>query len=136
MSGGFTHKSRFESRPRLEPQQLIGAADAAYFSVAVTNVLAEGGSPPESVHTDATVTRDSTTACRPSPRSSWAQSETSPARTRPRSSNSLKPPELLQVIRALAGLRGIQITLKALLACCSCIPGVAEIVGRLGCDAP
>ena len=56
ISGGYTFKSRFEDGPGFNPEQLIAAAHAACFSMALSNILAEAGSPPESVHTDATVT--------------------------------------------------------------------------------
>ena len=56
IGGGFTFKSRFEDGPGSNPEQLIGAAHAACFSMALSNILAQAGSPPESVHTDATVT--------------------------------------------------------------------------------
>ena len=54
--GGYTFKSRFEDGPGSNPEQLIAAAHAACFSMALSNLLAEAGSPPDSVHTDATVT--------------------------------------------------------------------------------
>src|SRR5580700_11277784 len=54
--GGYTYKSRFEDGPGSNPEQLIAAAHAACFSMALSNILAQAGSPPESVHTDATVT--------------------------------------------------------------------------------
>jgi osmotically inducible protein OsmC len=56
ISGGYTFKSRFEDGPGSNPEQLIAAAHAACFSMALSNILAEAGSTPESVHTDATVT--------------------------------------------------------------------------------
>src|SRR5712664_3126329 len=56
ISGGYTFKSRFEDGPGSNPEQLIAAAHAACFSMALSNILASAGSPPESVHTDATVT--------------------------------------------------------------------------------
>src|SRR3984893_19165596 len=56
ISGGFTSKSRFEDGPGSNPEQLIAAAHAACFSMALSNMLAKAGSPPDSVHTDATVT--------------------------------------------------------------------------------
>jgi lipoyl-dependent peroxiredoxin len=56
ISGGYTFKSRFEDGPGSNPEQLIAAAHAACFSMAFSNILAEAGSPPESIHTDATVT--------------------------------------------------------------------------------
>jgi len=56
ISGGFTFKSRFEDGPGSNPEQLIGAAHASCFSMALSNILVEAGKPPESVHTDATVT--------------------------------------------------------------------------------
>jgi osmotically inducible protein OsmC len=56
ISGGYTYKSRFEDGPGSNPEQLIAAAHAACFSMALSNLLAKAGSPPDSVHTDATVT--------------------------------------------------------------------------------
>lgn len=56
ISGGYTFKSRFEDGPGSNPEQLIVAAHAACFSMALSNMLATVGNPPESVHTDATVT--------------------------------------------------------------------------------
>src|ERR1700692_4904376 len=56
ISGGYTYKSRFEDGPGSNPEQLIAAAHAACFSMALSNLLAQGGTPPDSVRTDATVT--------------------------------------------------------------------------------
>src|SRR5579859_1083475 len=56
ISGGYTFKSRFEDGPGSNPEQLIAAAHAACFSMALSSLLAQAGNPPESVHTDATVT--------------------------------------------------------------------------------
>src|SRR5712692_4104539 len=56
ISGGYTFKPRPEDGPASNPEQVIAAAHAACFSMALSNILAEAGSPPESVHTDATVT--------------------------------------------------------------------------------
>src|SRR5437868_9800053 len=56
ISGGYTFKSRFEDGPGSNPEQLIAAAHAACFSMALSNMLAKAGNPPDSVHTDATVT--------------------------------------------------------------------------------
>ena len=56
ISGGYTFKSRFEDGPGSNPEQLIGAAHAACFSMALANLLAQAGSPAESISTEATVT--------------------------------------------------------------------------------
>jgi lipoyl-dependent peroxiredoxin len=56
ISGEYSFKSRFEDGPGANPEQLIAAAHASCFSMALSNILAEAGTPPESVHTDATVT--------------------------------------------------------------------------------
>ena len=56
ISGGYTYKSRFEDGPGSNPEQLIAAAHAACFSMALSSILAKAGHPPASVHTDATVT--------------------------------------------------------------------------------
>ena len=55
ISGGFTFKSRFEDGPGSNPEQLIAAAHASCFTMALSNMLATAGNTPESVHTDATV---------------------------------------------------------------------------------
>jgi len=56
ISGGYTFKSRFEDGPGSNPEQLIAAAHAACFSMALSNILAQAGNPPESIQTGATVT--------------------------------------------------------------------------------
>jgi osmotically inducible protein OsmC len=56
ISGEYTFKSRFEDGPGANPEQLIAAAHASCFSMALSNILAQAGSPPESVQTEATVT--------------------------------------------------------------------------------
>jgi osmotically inducible protein OsmC len=56
ITGGYTFKSRFEDGPGSNPEQLIAAAHAACFSMALSNILAQAGHTAESVHTDATVT--------------------------------------------------------------------------------
>ena len=56
ISGEYSFKSRFEDGPGANPEQLIAAAHASCFSMALSSILAQAGSPPESVRTDATVT--------------------------------------------------------------------------------
>jgi lipoyl-dependent peroxiredoxin len=56
ISGEYSYKSRFEDGPGANPEQLIAAAHASCFSMALSNLLAQAGTPPDSVHTDATVT--------------------------------------------------------------------------------
>ena len=56
ISGEYSYKSRFEDGPGANPEQLIAAAHASCFSMALSNLLARAGTPPESVRTDATVT--------------------------------------------------------------------------------
>lgn len=56
LSGEYSFKSRFEDGPGANPEQLIAGAHAACYSMALSNVLAAGGNPPESVKTDAKVT--------------------------------------------------------------------------------
>ncbi len=56
ISGEYSAKSRFEDGPGANPEQLIAAAHASCFSMALSNMLAQGGTPAESVKTDATVT--------------------------------------------------------------------------------
>jgi osmotically inducible protein OsmC len=56
LTGNYSYKSRFEDGDGANPEQLIGAAHAACFSMALSNILAEGGNPPDSVDTEAVVT--------------------------------------------------------------------------------
>jgi osmotically inducible protein OsmC len=56
ISGGVTYKSRFEDGPGSNPEQLIGAAHASCFSMALASILAGAGHPAESIETDASVT--------------------------------------------------------------------------------
>lgn len=56
LSGEYSFKSRFEDGPGANPEQLIAGAHAACYSMALSNVLAEGGNTPESVKTEAKVT--------------------------------------------------------------------------------
>jgi lipoyl-dependent peroxiredoxin len=56
ISGEYSFRSRFEDGPGANPEQLIAAAHASCFSMALSNMLAQAGTPPESVRTDATVT--------------------------------------------------------------------------------
>ena len=56
ISGQYSYKSRFEDGPGANPEQLIGAAHAACFSMALSNMLAEAGTPPDAVDTEAIVT--------------------------------------------------------------------------------
>jgi osmotically inducible protein OsmC len=56
ITGEYSYKSRFEDGPGANPEQLIAAAHASCFSMALSNLLAQAGTPPTSVRTDATVT--------------------------------------------------------------------------------
>jgi osmotically inducible protein OsmC len=53
--GKYSFSSRFEEEPGTNPEELIGAAHAACFSMALSNILAEAGHAPESVQTVAKV---------------------------------------------------------------------------------
>jgi len=56
ISGDFSFRSRFEDGPGANPEQLIAAAHASCFSMALSAALADAGTPVNSVKTDATVT--------------------------------------------------------------------------------
>ena len=53
--GPYSYTSRFEEGTGTNPEELIGAAHAGCFSMALSLALAEAGTPPESIATDATV---------------------------------------------------------------------------------
>jgi osmotically inducible protein OsmC len=56
ISGEYSAKSRFEDGPGANPEQLIAAAHASCFSMALAAGLGDAGTPAESINTDATVT--------------------------------------------------------------------------------
>ena len=56
INGEYSFRSRFEDGPGANPEQLIAAAHASCFSMALSNALAEAGTPVDSVQTNATVT--------------------------------------------------------------------------------
>jgi osmotically inducible protein OsmC len=55
ISGKYSFKTRFEDEPGTNPEELIAAAHASCFSMALSNILAEAGHVPESVNTTAKV---------------------------------------------------------------------------------
>src|SRR5438093_4459396 len=58
----YGFKSRFEDGPGTNPEELIGAAHAGCFSMALSNKLATAGYPPASVDTTANVHLEKTDA--------------------------------------------------------------------------
>lgn len=56
--GAYSFASRFEDGTGTNPEELIGAAHAGCFSMALANGLAEDGYDPERVHTEAAVNLD------------------------------------------------------------------------------
>ena len=59
--GPFSFKTRFESAPGTNPEELLGAAHAGCFSMALSHGLAQAGKPPTSVDTKAVVTLEGVT---------------------------------------------------------------------------
>jgi osmotically inducible protein OsmC len=55
IGGEFTFHTRFEDGPGANPEQLIGAALASCFSMAISNQLSQAGHVPDSVKTEAIV---------------------------------------------------------------------------------
>jgi osmotically inducible protein OsmC len=53
--GAYSFQSRMEDGTGTNPEELIGAAHAGCFSMALSVVLGEGGNEPESISTDAKV---------------------------------------------------------------------------------
>jgi lipoyl-dependent peroxiredoxin len=56
--GPFSFRSRFQDGDGTNPEELIGAAHAGCFSMALSAVLGEGGHTPDSIETSAKVTFD------------------------------------------------------------------------------
>ena len=55
LEGSYSFRSRFEEGDGTNPEELIAAAHAGCFSMALSNILAEHGHEPESVKTTARV---------------------------------------------------------------------------------
>jgi lipoyl-dependent peroxiredoxin len=53
--GQYSYKSRFEEGTGTNPEELIGAAHAGCFTMALSSILSEAGSVPDSLETNATV---------------------------------------------------------------------------------
>jgi osmotically inducible protein OsmC len=51
----YSFRSRFEGGGETNPEELLGAAHAACFSMALSGVLTKDGHPPTSIHTTAAV---------------------------------------------------------------------------------
>lgn len=56
--GSYSFSTRFEDEPGTNPEELIGAAHAGCFSMALAGALGEAGYEPERVETDAKVHLD------------------------------------------------------------------------------
>ena len=56
IGGAYSFGSRFEEGRGSNPEELLAAADAACFSMALAGALEKAGTPPTSVHTDAACT--------------------------------------------------------------------------------
>ena len=61
-SGSYSFISRFERNSDTNPEELLGAAHAACFSMALSNTLAQRGKPVTNVTTTAVVTAEKTAA--------------------------------------------------------------------------
>ena len=55
VSGSFSFGTRFEETPGTNPEELIGAAHASCFSMALSAALGKAGFAPQSIATDAVV---------------------------------------------------------------------------------
>lgn len=53
--GDYSFTSRFEDKPGANPEEMVGAANAGCFSMALANTLAQAGFVANSVHTTADV---------------------------------------------------------------------------------
>ena len=53
--GPFTFRTRFEGAPGTNPEELLGAAHAGCFSMALSGALSKAGKPPTSIDTKAVV---------------------------------------------------------------------------------
>ena len=51
----YSFRTRFEGEPGTNPEELIGAAHAGCFSMALSNILGQAGFTPEKIETTATI---------------------------------------------------------------------------------
>jgi lipoyl-dependent peroxiredoxin len=58
LSGAYSFGSRFENAPQSNPEELLAAAEAACYSMALSVGLEKNGTPPTRVRTDAACTID------------------------------------------------------------------------------
>ena len=80
--GAYSFSSRFEEGEGTNPEELIAAAHAACFSMALANIMAEHGHPAESVRTEAKVHLGPAMPARRSSASTWRPRAACPASTR------------------------------------------------------
>jgi osmotically inducible protein OsmC len=52
----YSFRTRFEEEKGTNPEELVGAAHASCFSMALSNILGQAGMTPEKIETEATVT--------------------------------------------------------------------------------
>ncbi len=52
----YSFRTRFEGEPGTNPEELIGAAHASCFSMALSMILGQAGMTPEKIETEATIT--------------------------------------------------------------------------------
>ncbi|MDQ3621830.1 MAG: OsmC family protein [Verrucomicrobiota bacterium] len=52
----YSFRTRFEEEKGTNPEELIGAAHAGCFSMALSNILSQSGLSPERIETEATIT--------------------------------------------------------------------------------
>lgn len=55
----YSFRTRFEGEPGTNPEELIGAAHAGCFSMALSNILGQAGLTPDKIETTATITLES-----------------------------------------------------------------------------
>jgi len=60
LKGQYSYQSRFESGPGTNPEELIGAAHAGCFSMALAGSLERAGYSPEEINTTASISIDET----------------------------------------------------------------------------
>ena len=88
--GAYSFKSRFEEGENgTNPEELVAAAHAGCFSMALSLVLGEGGNPPESIQTEAKISLRNVDGTPTITKSRSPPARACPAWTRP---TSRRPP--------------------------------------------
>ena len=89
----YSFHSRFESGIGTNPEELLAAAHAGCFTMALSGQLGKAGMTAKKLETTATISLEKSAKASPSPKAIWISSPKSPVPTKPNSTPPSKPPK-------------------------------------------